>query len=133
MKYRNTIKSREKVAAEYAELVRQAFDFAGTIFIAADVEGMPNPDRDYWSVHAKVRENVYVKLKIGAPDREWIPTLASLVIQTTDEWSFDPVFRSVRRETLKNREELGMWLTLVWNDLAEAAVKKGGLTAKLLA
>lgn len=114
MKYKTAIKQREKEAREYASLIREAFNFSAPVYVSADVEGQPNPDRDHWTVRAQVRPGVFVVFQQGPHRPEGQATLALLAIERKGQ---DLKYKSEMREVVCDRTEAVIWISRAWMHL----------------
>ena len=112
MAYKVTIKARAAQAQKYGELIREAFDYTGTVYVRAQVEGQPNPDTDYWLVRAEVVPKVFIMFKIGPHGDQGQAILAAIVTPGTG--MKDGLQVTELREAICDWDEAVIWVSRAW-------------------
>lgn len=116
-RYKTTIKAREKQAQEFADIIREAFDYDDTVFVVADVEGQPNPDKDFWTVRAEVQQNRHIVFKLGPHTNRGQAILAAIAVVGKPKGGWETRARSELRESFMDIEEARVWISRAWMHL----------------
>lgn len=115
-----TIRDREEDVYEHVDALRDAFAFTGPVFVAADVEGQPDPYRDWWVLRAQVQEDAAIVVKLGGPAHN-----AILVMISRSKFPFsnkqDGVVTGISemREAIPRGDPMSfdIWLSRAWSFL----------------
>jgi hypothetical protein len=116
-RYKTTIKAREKQAQEFVDIIREAFDYNDTVFVVADVEGQPNPDKDFWTVRAEVQQNKHIVFKLGPHTDRGQAILAAIAVVEHAKGRWERQARSELRESFMDIEEARVWISRAWMHL----------------